>query len=643
MFDFVRRHTKWIMVILFVLTIPAFLLVGVDGFRGIGAGGESVAKIASHSIKQSEWDAAHKIEIDKLRAQYPNVDVKLFDTPVMRYATLEKMVRERVMIEAAQSAHLTTTDANLMRALKSDPEIARLFSPEGKLDMASYRQYAARQGLTPEGFEAQARTTLSQRQVEAAIGATAVAPAALANVALNAFFEKRDVQVVRFLSTDYMSQVQPTDADLETYYQANTAQFQAPESATVEYLVLDIESVKKAIAPSEAELKAYYEENIDRLSGKEERSASHILIAAAKDLPAAERDKARARAQELLDQVRKAPATFADVARKNSQDTGSATNGGSLGFFGRGAMVKPFEEATFKMQKGDTSDVVETDFGFHIIRLDDVKAPKRKSFEELRPTLEADLKTQQAQRKFADAAETFTNDVYEQAEVLKPIAAKLGLEVRTATGVQRKPVPGAGGPLANAKLLDALFSAESIEKKRNTEAVSVGPNQLASARITEYAAARTLPLAEVRAQVRERLILSKAAELAKKDGAAKLDAWKADAKEAKLPEAQVVSRDKGQAMVPQVLDAVMRADTATLPAWVGVDLGNMGYALARINQVLPRGEVAEQVAKQERGQVTQWLAGAESQAYFELLKERFKVKINVPRPSSNATSEATNQ
>lgn len=640
MFDFVRKHTKIIMVFLFALTIPAFILVGVDGFKNVNAGGESVAKIGSHSIKQAEWDNAHKNEVEKLRAQYPKVDVKLFDTPQMRYGTLEKLVRDRVLTEAAQDAHLITTDARLANALQQDPTINSLRKPDGSLDMDRYRQLAAMQGLTPEGFEAKVRADLSQRQVESGVASTALAPTALANVSLNAFFERRDVQVARFVPTDYASKVNLTDADLETYYQANTDKFQAPESATVEYLVLDLDAVKKSISLNEADVKSYYEQNVARMSGKEERRASHILINAPKEMAAADRQKARARAEELLAQVRKAPDAFADAARKNSQDTGSAPNGGDLDFFGRGAMVKPFEEAVFAMNKGDISNIVESDFGFHIIKLTDVKAPKQKSFEELRAGIEADLKTQQAQRKFAEVAEVFTNGVYEQSDALKPIADKLKLDVRSAM-VQRKPVPGTAGPLANAKLLAAIFNSDSIEKKRNTEAIEVGPSQLASARIIQYTAARTLPLAEVRATVRERLIASRSAELAKKDGEDKLAAWKQDAKDAKLTETVVVSRDRGQPLAGPVLDAVMRANTETLPAWVGVDLGTQGYAVARVNKVLPRTDVAEPTAKQERAQYGQWLAGAESQAYYALLKERFKVKINVPRPSSTARDAAT--
>jgi peptidyl-prolyl cis-trans isomerase D len=393
-----------------------------------------------------------------------------------------------------------------------------------------------------------------------------------------------------------------------------------------------LDSVKKSINLNDADLKSYYEQNVSRLSGKEERRASHILINAPKDMPAAERKKALERAGTLADQVRKSPDTFADVARKNSQDSGSAPNGGDLEFFGRGAMVKPFEDAAFGMKKGEISEPIESDFGFHIIKLTDIKAPKQKSFDELRAGIEADLRSQQAQRKFAEAAETFTNGVYEQSDSLKGIAEKLKLEVKTANNVMRKASAVQTGVLANTKLLAAVFSADSVEKKRNTEAIEVAVNQLAAARITQYSFARTLPLAEVRNSVRDRLIATRSSELAKKDGAEKLTAWKTNGVNASLANALVISRDQDQKIPAAVRDAAMRADTTQLPAWIGVDLGNQGYAVVRVNKVLERTPPAEAAAKQERAQYAQWIAKAEGQAYFESLKERYKVQIKVKRP-----------
>jgi peptidyl-prolyl cis-trans isomerase D len=353
-------------------------------------------------------------------------------------------------------------------------------------------------------------------------------------------------------------------------------------------------------------------------------------------MAAADKARAREKAMALLAQVRKAPDTFADVARKNSQDAGSAASGGDLDFFARGAMVKPFEDAAFSMKKGDISDLVESDFGFHIIKLVDIKSPKQKSFDEVKPAIEADLRTQQAQRKFADVAEAFTNAVYEQSDSFKQIADKLKLEIKNASNVQRKPLPDARGVLSNAKLLAAIFNPDSVEKKRNTEAIEVAPNQLVSVRITQYAPARVLPLAEVRSDVRERLVNSQAAELAKKDGAAKRDAWKAQPDSAKLASAVIVSRDQAQAISPIVLDKVMHADTASLPAWIGVELGSQGYTLVRVNKVMERTAPKDGQAKQELGQYGQWVASAESQAYYELLKNRYKAQIKVPKPAAGA-------
>jgi peptidyl-prolyl cis-trans isomerase D len=632
MFDFVRKHTKIMMFLMFLLIIPAFVLVGINGFRSLNGGGETVAKVGSYSIKQEDWDAAHKNEVDRARSSQPNIDVKLLDSPQARYSTLERMVRERVMADAATDAHLSSTDARLARELQQNPTIASLRKPDGTLDMERYRQLAAAQGLTPEGFEARVRKDIALRQVEGGIASTYLAPVAQANMALNAFFERREVQTAGFLPADYKSQVNPTEAEMDAFYQANQKLFQAPESATVEYVALDLDSVKKTISVNEEELKSYYEQNVARLSGKEERRASHILINAPKDMSPADKAKAKEKAAALLAQVRKAPDSFADVARKNSQDAGSAPSGGDLDFFARGAMVKPFEEAAFSMKKGDISELVESDFGFHIIKLVDIKSPKQKTFEEVKPTIEADLRTQQAQRKFAEVAETFTNAVYEQSDSFKQIAEKLKLEVKTASNVQRKPLPDVKGALASPKLLTAIFSPDAVEKKRNTEAVEVAPNQLVSARITQYAPARVLPLAEVSNDVRERLVNSRATELAKKDGAAKLEAWKAQPDSAKLAAAVVVSRDQSQAISPVVLDKVMHVDTSTLPAWVGVDLGNQGYTVVRVNKVMERTEAKEEQVKQERGQYGQWVASAESQAYYEVLKNRYKAQIKVAKP-----------
>jgi peptidyl-prolyl cis-trans isomerase D len=521
-------------------------------------------------------------------------------------------------------------DARLASELQQNPTIAALRRADGTLDMERYRQLLGTQGMSPESFEAQVRGDLASRQVMSGIGVTSFSSAALADVTLNAFYEQRQVQVARFAPTDYVGQINPSDADLEVYYKANPDKFQSAERADIEYVVLNLAAVQKDIVVPEAELKTYYEQNAARLADLEERRASHILINADKGASAAERDAARAKAQALLAEVQKSPNQFADLARKNSQDTGSAAKGGDLDFFGRGAMVKPFEDAAFALKKGETSGVVETEFGFHIIRLTDIKQPEQKSFESQRAKLELEVRGQLAQRKFAEAAEQFTNIVYEQSDSLKPAAERLKLDVQTASNLAREPVAG-NTAANNPKLLAAVFSQDSIEKKRNTEAVELAPNVLAAARITSYSPARTLPLEEVKARVREQVLAQQAGERARSEGVAKLAEWKASPDAAKLPAAIVVSREAKQAQPSALVEAALRASTQTLPAWVGVDLGASGYAVVKVEKVLPRDATNAVGLARERDQYAQWWASAEGLAYYKLLKEKFKAEIKIAR------------
>lgn len=638
MFDFVRKHTKVMQFVLFLLIVPSFVLFGLQGYNTMQEKGATVAKVDGHEITQQDWDNAHKAEVDRMRERMPGLDPKLLDSPEARYGTLERLVQERVLAAAVEHSHLAVADQRVARELQGNELIAALRGPDGKLDIERYRQLLAARGMTPEMFENQVRNDLATRQVLAGVGQSAFVPPAQAGVAIGAFFERREVQVARFNAADHKGKVDPTEADLQAFYKDNAKLFQAPEQASIEYLVLDLASVQKGITVNEADLKTYFEQNAARMGGQEERRASHILVAVPKGAPEAEKAKAKAKAEELLAQVKKTPDSFADVAKKDSQDPGSAPQGGDLDFFVRGAMTKPFEDAVFAMKnKGDISGPVESEFGFHIIKLTDIKAPKQRSFEEMKPELEAELRKQQAQKKYAEAAETLSNSVYEQSDSLKPAADKLKLEVRTAPAVTRAPQPGAAGPLANARFLEALFAPDAVERKRNTEAIEFGPNQMVSGRIVQYSPARTRPYEEVKAQVREQVIAAKAAELARKEGEAKLAAWKPNPAAAELPAAVPVSRQDAGKQPTQVIEAALRADPAKLPALVGVDLGPEGYAVVKVNKLLPRDTVAPQQAKQEIAQYTRAWGTAEAMAYYEVLKARYKTQINVPRPKEAAT------
>jgi peptidyl-prolyl cis-trans isomerase D len=632
MFEFVRKHTRVMQFILFLLIFPSFVLFGLEGYNRYNEKGDMVAKVDGRDITQGEWDNAHKQEVDRVRQQNPSLDTKMLDTPAFKYAMLERMVRDRVIAAAADKARLTASDERLARELQKNELIAAMRGPDGKLDMARYRQVLGQQGMTPEGYEASKRAELSARQLFAGVSGTSFATPAQAALSINPFFEKREVQIARFAASDFVAKVTVTDADLEAFYKANPAMFQTPEQANIEYVVLDLETVKKGIALNEADLKTYFEQNQKRVAGQEERRASHILVPLAKGAPEADRKKAKEKADQLLAAVKKAPDSFAEVAKKESKHEETAAKGGDLDFFVKDAMLPAVAELAYAMKKGDIGGPVESELGFHVVKLTDIKAaPKPKTFEEARPELEAELKKQQAQRNFAEKADVFSNTVYEQSDSLKPVAEKLKLEIKTAAQVRRTPASGAAGPLAAPKFLTALFAPDSVEKKRNTEAVEAGPSVLVSGRLTQYQPARTMPFAEVKDQVRVKLVASRAAEMAKTDGMAKLAAWKAKPATAEVSPAVTLSRQEVANQPEPVVEAALRADPSALPGFVGVELGPQGYVVIKVNKVVQRENPTEEIAKQERQQYSQWWATAEGLAYYNLLKERLKVQIKVPK------------
>lgn len=634
MFDFVRTHTKLLQFILVLLIFPSFVFFGIQGYsRFTDASNATVAKVGGMEIKQSELDQAHKQQVARMQQQMPGVDVKLFDTPETKARTLDGLVRERVMRTAVAKENLVITPDRLERSFKTDPQFASIRAPDGSVS----KEFLSARGMTSAGFAQELRDDMAMRQAMAGVSGSLVVGQTANDTAVNAILERREVQLQPFMVKAYLEKATPTDADLEAYYKSHQAQFHSNEEARIEYAMLDLDTLKKQITLSEDDLRKYYEQNIARYTSAEERHAAHILINAAKDAPAADREKAKAKAESLLAEARKNPAGFAELAKKNSDDKGSAANGGDLDFFGRGAMVKPFEDAAFAMKAGEVSNVVESEFGFHIIKLIAVRGGEAKPFESVRAQIVDEVSKPKAQQMFASAAEQFTNMVYEQSDSLQPVIDKLKLSKTEAT-VQRTPAPGATGPLASPKLLDAIFSTDSVKNKRNTEAIETGTNQLVSARVVEHHPERVLPLAEVRDRVLAAVKAEQATAAAKKDGEARVAALKQKPDDT-MPAAVTLSRQSREQPRP-VIEAVLRADLSKGPAVIGVDLGKDGYMVARVVKRIDR-DAKDPDNERAKSYIAQQVTAAESAAYYDALKRRYKVKIDKPVASAEAASAAS--
>ena len=623
MFEFVRRNTRILQLILVLLILPSFVLVGMEGYSQFTDGAGTVAKVGKQKVSQQEWDNAHRNFVERQRSQRPDLDISLFDQPEVKQQSLDALIREYVLLMAANDQHLTVPAGRIMRIFANDPQFAALRNPDGTVNKALLEA----RGMSPLQLETMLRQELTVAQVLGGVQMSSHGAQQSTRAAVDALFQVRDVQWVKFEPKAYMAQLNPTAEQLQAFYKdpANAAWLTTPEQADVQYVVLDLDTLKARVSVSDDELRRSYKENIQRYSTPEERRASHILIKAEASASADEKKAARAKAEQLLAQLQKSPAQFAELARKNSDDPGSGANGGDLDFFARGDKVKPFEEAAYGLKPGQISGLVESEFGFHIIQLTGVRGGETKPFEAVRAEIEDDARKQLAQRQYAEAAEKFTNMVYEQSDSLQPVADELKLPVQTANGVLRQPGSKDQGDLSNRRLLDTLFDATNRSKGHNTEAVEVGTNKLVSARIVKYRPAALMPFDQAQAQVRERWMTAQALKAARADAEQKMALWKQSPEKAALPAAVQMSRRTVFAQPAAVLDAALRVPEAQLPAWTVVSLGDEGVALLKVNKVVPL-EVKPEELKEMQAQFGGYWARAEADAYYRALKREYKVE-----------------
>lgn len=643
MFDFVRKHNRILQFILVLLILPSFVLFGIEGYTRFGNDDGVVAKVGKQKITQLEWDGAQREMADRIRAQQPDVDPRRFDTPEFKRQSLDALVRKYVLAAAAEDQKLNAPVARMARVFQTDPQFAAVRNPDGTPN----KQMLEARGMSLPQFESLLRQELTVAQVLLAVQGTAQTSKQATRQTVEALFQTREVQWTKFDPKQYQAQINPTPEQLQAFYKdpANNDWLTTPERADVQYVVLDLDTLKQRVTVSEEELRKTYEQNLQSYMPPQERRASHILIKAEKSASAEQRKAARAKAEGLLAELKKNPAQFAELAKRNSEDEGSAVNGGDLDFFPRGAMVPAFEEAVFGLKQGELSAVVETDFGYHIIQLTGVRGGEPKPFEAVRAQIEDDARKQLAQRQYAEAAEKFTNIVYEQADSLKPVADELKLSIQTMNDVLREPGKKDQGALANPRLLEALFDAGNRAKGRNTEALEVAPNKIVSARIVKHHPAARSPFAQVEAQVRERFIAAEALKLARKEAESKMAQWKQAPDKAELPAAVQMSRRNFFAQPAPVLEAVLRIPEKQLPAWTTVDIGPEGVALVKVSKV-----VASQLTPQELGeaelQFGSYWSRAETEAYYRALERKYKVEFlndgqKVMEPAASAQKSAS--
>jgi peptidyl-prolyl cis-trans isomerase D len=618
-----KRVVRWLFIIF--LVIP-FGLFGIDAYINRVSSGEAAANVGGVQVSQAELDNALRRQAEIYREQFRGqFDASIMDNPEIRRAVLDGLVNEKLMAIGSERAGLRIPDAALAERITRMPE----FQVDGRFSRERYEMIAKSQGLTPVGLDERLRQAFRMQDFRSAIADTAFVPKATLESFIKLSEQTREVSVVNITPDQFTAQVKITPEQVKAYYDSHAAEFTIPERVKIEYVELSLDALAaKTEAPAE-EVKRAYEDGMKRnqWGSPEERRASHILVSAAATAKPEERKAAEDKARALAEGVRKAPKTFAEVAKKESQDPGSAAQGGDLGFFARnGAMVKPFEDAVFTAEKGAIVGPVATDFGYHVIMVTDVKPAKVRSLAEAAPEIEAQIKKQIASRAFAEAAEQFSNLVYEQSSSLKPAADALKLEVKPFALWMSKGM-AMPGPLANPKLQAEIFSDNTIKAKRNTSAVEVAPGTLVSARVLEHKPAEQRPLDSARAEIERKLQREEALKLARAEGEAKLKELQAG-KDAgvKWPAPLAVNRQKPGGLFPQVIDRAFRADPKKLPAYIGVE-SPAGYSLVQVSKVIELDKVNEAQREAMAGQLRQSVAMEELESTLAGLRERVGVTV----------------
>ncbi len=623
MFDLVRNNKRLVQIILALIVLP-FAFWGIESFQRGSGTTQDLAEVGGQKITLQEFGQAQRDQQERLRSLLGrNFDPALLDTAEQRTELLDGLIQQRLLAMQAFKSNLVVTDQQLREIITGLPA----FQENGKFSKARYDAMLRAQGMSDVVFEARLRRDVEMQQLNGAVAESSLVSKEQSVRILAIQGQQREVSELLLSHEQFAGEVKLAPDAVKAYYDGHPSEFLVPDLVKAEFVVLNAAALAALETVSETDLRAWYDSNLG--------PKFEVRVAA------------RKKAEDLLAQLKSAPDKFAELAKQNSQDPGSKDNGGDLGFFAKGAMVKPFEEAVFKLKPGQTSGIVETDFGFHIIKLAAIKAAKdseaeqrqashiligapaaAKDFQAMRGDIERDLKKQRLGKKFAEAAEVFTNLAYEQPDSLQPIAEKFKLKVQQSGWLSRRP-DTAAGPLNNQKILDALFSPDSLKSKHNTEVVDAGGDALLVARVTEHKPAAARPLDEVKAEISKKLTEQESLALANKRGAAKY-AEVQQGKEAGIAwgTAKVVGRQGKAAVHPDALKVIFSADVSKLPAYVGVELRDRGYGLYRISRVIEAPPPDEASEKSVREQLARQLAQQDYAAYVASLKEKTKIEIN---------------
>ena len=594
MMQFIRDRVKGLVAgAIILLLCLTFLLWGIESY--ISAARQIVvAKVNGEEIALQDYQAAYQRMRQRAQAeQGTGFDPDFWAEETTKRRALDMLVEERLLRQVAEDIRLRVSNAQLTEYFTA----AEAFKQDGKFSPALFQQIAQSMGLTSAGLEAQARSDLTVQQLRAGIALSAFSTRNEAVELAQLLDQRRDVGYAT-VQPAKPDTVTVSDADLEAWYKEHEEEFRIPEKVDLEFLELKLDDLKAEIAVDDAALKAYYDNHKAQYTVQEERSANHVLVQLKPDASEADVEAAKAKALALREAILGGKA-IEDVAKESSDDIGSRAEGGATGFFPKGVMAPEFEAAAFAMQKGDLSEPIKTQFGFHVIKLKDIRPGGTKPFAEARAEVEAAYRTEQAEAEFFERAEKFSDAVNEHPDSLAAAGEKVGLEAETSSRLTKADIEAR----FSSGLSGALWEPEVLKESLATMPVEIGSNRMVAGRVTHYEASRIPPLPEVRDEVLARVQDLRVREAAKTRGEAVLARLEKgeepqavmDAEQLQWTEVKAANRDSGE-LNRAVARAAFREplEKPESVGFLGVQLGTGAYVVARVSNLsLPKADALE--------------------------------------------------
>ncbi len=626
MFDFLSKYKIFSQAIL-VLIVLTFASIGVGSYFSARNSAEIIAEVGKSVISRQELAMMVSQEQDRLRPQTqanPQA-AEYLQTDEFKNSILNNMIERRLLLNQARSMGMMVSPEELTEVIGTVPAF---FDDSGQFSVEKYERLLRAQNLMPAEFESQIEQDLLVGRLQNVITQSAIVSDSVVSRLVRQRGQQREVSQLIFSPAKYRESIEVTDEDVQKYFDDNKNLFKLPERAKVEYLVLNEESAAASVSISEDELRQSYEDRIAEFQGVEERRASHILISVIEEGSDAEKFAARSRAEELLQIVKRDPSQFGALAQEFSNDPGSAESEGDLGFVQRGLMVESFDKALFESKIGSIVGPVETQYGYHIIRIDDVKAVNTTSFEDAREDIEKGVRQSKVDETYLTAAQTFSDRVYTDYDSLTPVADELGLTIQTSDWVSRDSA-GYNTLLEKPELLQAIFSAESLEEKRNTQAFEVQPKTLVAARVIEYALEEEMKYEDVSGEIKDFLKSQGALDKVVAEGESTLAAIQGgeEATGGEWSKPGMVTLVKRQGLHPEGLRAIFGVSKDELPAHVGMTIDDGRYVIFRVTKVVDLEDVTEDDLSTAKRQLAEMLMQQQMSAYIGSLRENANVRI----------------